>query len=576
MALDGIFLSHIKNEIQNDILGARVEKIHQPSKEELVISFRSKSSHRKLLISARANSPRVNFTDIQIENPKTPPMFCMLLRKRLSSSRLICVEQYELERVLLFKFETVNELGDFEKLSLAIEIMGKYSNVILINENNMIIDSLKRVNSEMSSKRLVLPGVEYQLPPAQDKLCLLNESTENVVHRIVDSNKQEDLSKRLLSSIQGISPIVCREITFKLIGENRILNTQISELQKEQLKNEIAQIKNVAKLSSGSPYMILDQSSKPIDITFFFPTQYENSTIIKKFNTFSELLDKFYFEKDSCERMKSKSQDLIKKISTIHDRLGRKVAAQHHELIQCSEREKFRVWADVINANLYSLKKGQKVVELENFYDESLSTIKINLDPSLSPIQNAQKYYKKYQKLKTAEYVLKNEIQKASSEIVYLETVLDELSRIKNENELLEIKDELIGQGYLKKQKKFKEKKIKESQFIEETSSSGFKIFIGKNNKQNDRLTLKVADKNDLWFHVKDIPGSHVVVVCDGKQVDDTTIKEAATFAAKHSKASNSSQVPVDYTLIKNVSKPNGAKPGMVIYVKNKTLYVTP
>lgn len=576
MALDGIFLSHIKKEIQDNVLGFRVEKIHQPSKEEIVISLRSKNGQRKLLLSSRACSPRVNFTSVSIENPKSPPMFCMLLRKRLSSAKLIDVKQHELERLLSLEFETVNELGDFEKLTLNVEIMGKYSNVILVDKNGLIIDSLKRVNSEMSSKRLILPGLKYVLPPSQGKTCLFNSSVDEVLKLIFNLPKEQFLDKALLSTIQGVSPIVCREIEYAVGRGSRVSNRELDDAKREVLKEKILEIKCMVTNSTGIPCIILSKLQKPIDITFFEPKQYESLATIKKFDTFSDLLDSFYCEKDSSERMKSKSQDLIKKISTIHERLVRKVSAQHQELIQCSMRDKYKIWADVINANLYNLKKGEKTVYLQNFYDESLPIIKINLDPTLSPVQNAQKYYKKYRKLKTAESILKEEMSRARVDIDYLETVLDELSRVKSEGELQEIKEELSGQGYLKKRRNFKEKKVKCSSPMEEVSSTGFKIFIGKNNKQNDKLTLRMSDKNDLWFHVKDFPGSHVVVSSGGREIDDETIKQAAVLAARNSKANNSSQVAVDYTRIKNVSKPSGAKPGMVIYVKNKTIYVTP
>ena len=392
MALDGMFLHHIKNEIETHALNSRVDKIYQPNKEEIVLSLRNKDGLHKLLISARANSPRIHFQKHQIENPQTPPMFCMLLRKKLSSAKLIKILQTDLERVLFLNFECINELGDHENLSLVVEIMGKYSNIILLNENGTIVDSLKRVNAEMSSKRLILPGIKYQLPPSQDKFCLLNENIDKILDKITNQPKTEHLNKTLLKTLQGVSPIICREIEFYVGNGMTVVNDEITHDEKTKLRTALKSLKDTVSNFDGNPYMISDQSDSPFDVTFIKPKQYADSALIKKFESFSELLDDFYFEKDVKERMRSKSQDLLKKLNNLNERLSKKINLQKKELLSCSDREKFRVWADVINANIYSIEKGSTEVELQNFYDENQNFIKIKLDPSLSAARNAQKY----------------------------------------------------------------------------------------------------------------------------------------------------------------------------------------
>ncbi len=572
MAFDGIFLRHIKKEIEDKAIGARVDKIYQPSKEEIVLSMRNRNDSFKLFLSARANSARINFTNHSIENPKTPPMFCMLLRKKLVGAKLAGLRQPGLERIVYLDFDAVNLLGDNISLTLAVEIMGKYSNVILIDENGKISDSLKRVDAEMTSKRLVLPGVKYELPPAQNKISILNYDVKEISKIICDKFCQPDkISKSLLSTLQGVSPIVCREIEHNLILDNN------SEVNKNKLYNELKKLKDITENVSGSPYIIIDNNGKPIDFSFININQYCNLANSLKRDSFSQLLEEFYFVRDSIERIKMRSHDLSKLLTNIEERLSRKINLQKNELVNSINREKFKICADLLNANAYFIKKGTAFVDLENFYD-NMKILRVKLDPSLDAIKNAQVYYKKYRKATNAEKALKIQIEKAQNELDYIESIINSLSMAKNENELIEIKQELIEQGYIKSKKdsKNKNKQMSVAKPLEFFTSNGFKVLVGKNNRQNDKLTLKQAKKTDIWFHTKDIPGSHTILFTDGKTPDEKSIFEAAEIAAKYSKAANSSQVPVDYTLVKNVSKPQGAKPGMVIYVKNKTLYVTP
>lgn len=575
MALDGAFLRHIKTEIEESVLQAKVDKVYQPSKEEIILVLRTRSGSFKLLLSARANSPRVHFTQWAPENPMTPPMLCMLLRKRLTSARFAAVRQPELERMLCLDFDTINELGDEVRLTLIIEIMGRHSNVILVDETGTIIEALKRVDAEMSSERLILPGLPYNQPPAQNKLSMLSCTAEEAAEQIVSASKDEELSKAILNTLQGVSPVVCREIAH-LTGRGAELRSKsITPEQRERLVFFLNRTIETVRSASGKPCMVTEKTGKPLEFSFLDITQYGRAAVTKSADSFSQLLDEFYFERDRLERMRTRSQGLLKILSNASERLSRKINAQRAELEQCAQREQLRVSGDLVNANLYKIEKGMPFVELENFYDQTLPMMKIKLDPSLTPVQNAQKYYKEYRKAHTAERILAEQIEQAQAELVYIDTVFDALSRADTESELSEIKQELSEQGYIRTERG-KKKPPAPLGPLAWRSSDGFTILVGRNNRQNDRLTLKQANNNDIWFHTKEIPGSHTIIVTENKEVPETTLLEAAQLAALHSRAKDSAQVPVDYTQVRNVSKPQGAKPGMVIYVNYRTLYVTP
>ena len=575
MALDGAFLRHIKQELETSALGARVEKIYQPNREEMVFALRTRTDHYKLLLSARANSARIHFTRFVPENPKAPPMLCMLLRKRLSGAKLAGVRQPGLERLLFLDFDAINELGDEVRLTLAVEIMGRYSNIIFIDENGKIIDALKRVDAEMSSERLVLPGLTYQLPPPQDKLCMLDAEPEEILARLRALPADTELSKALLSALQGVSPVVCREIQH-LTGRGADLYTRgMTEEQWDRLRFFLGRLAQAVRNTDGTPHMAVSLEKKPMDFSFMNITQYGTVAVVTQHGRFSELLDAFYEGRDHVERMRVRSQDLLRVLSNASDRLSRKINIQRAELEKCAERDKLRVCGDLLSANLYQIEKGSAGVSLQNFYEADAPMVQIKLDPSKTPSQNAQKYYKEYRKARTAEEKLTEQIGQAQQELEYLDTVFEELSRAKVERDLSEIRQELVEQGYIRAPKG-RQKPLAAAAPLEFTSSDGFRILVGRNNRQNDRLTLKQANNNDIWLHTKNIPGSHTILVTDGQEPTEAAIREAAMLAAAHSRARESSQVPVDYTQVRNVSKPSGAKPGMVIYVKYNTVYVTP
>ncbi len=575
MALDGAFLHHIRRELEENALEARVEKIYQPNKEEMVLLLRTRTDHFKLLISARANSARIHFTRLVPENPPQPPMLCMLMRKRLQGARLAAVEQPGLERVLRLCFDAVNELGDRITLSLYAEIMGRYSNIVFVDEKGKIIDALKRVDADMSSERLVLPGLSYQLPPPQDKLCALEASPAEAGDRIRACPEGTALDKAILNSLQGFSPIAARELAY-LTGHGAELKVgQMSEEHWLRLAFFLDRTFTTIRQASGTPHMAVKPDGKPLDFTYLPIEQYGLAAIVRRQDSFSELLDAFYDERDRQDRMRVRSQDLLRLLTNTSERLTNKINKQRAELEQCARREELCLYGELISANLYRLEKGQASAEVENFYEEGMPRVSVPMDPLLPPTQNAQKYFKEYRKARTAEEKLTEQIAHAEEELAYLDSVFEELSRAETERDLSEIRQELMEQGYIRAPRG-PQKPAAAAAPLKFRSSDGFPILVGRNNRQNDRLTMKQASNNDVWFHTKNIPGSHTILVTEGRAPTETALREAALLAAWHSRGRESSQVPVDYTQVRNVSKPNGAKPGMVIYVSYNTVYVTP
>ena len=577
MALDGVFLRHLKEEIGTSLLGTRVDRVFQPNRDELILAFRGFSAAYKLLISARANSARINLTTIPVENPQQPPMLCMLLRKKLQGAKLLEITQPDLERALMLKFDSVNELGDHVELTLAVEIMGRYSNIILVDENGKIIDALKRVDAEMSSERLVLPGLLYRLPPPQVKLSMLTCTVEEIMARIDALPRDMELSKALMSVLQGISPIIAREVENSAGLGHEVYVKSMTPPQRRRTEMYVTTLMETAKNVSGTPHIVIDPQNKPKDFAFMDIRQYGNAMTVSEKKSFSEMLDAFYAERDQIERMRVKSQDLLRLLANHADRMSRKIANQQAELSACAERDTLRIKGDLLSANMYAIQKGETSVKLQNFYDENLAELEIALDPALTPQQNAQKYYKNYRKAKTAEEKLTEQIGLAQTELTYIDSVFESLALAENERDLNEIRAELAEQGYVRRKAgKKNQKQPALSAPLKFKTSDGFTVLVGRNNRQNDKLTMKDANNNDIWFHTKNIPGSHTVLVTDGKAPTETAMEEAAVLAAQHSRAKDAAQVPVDYTQIRYVSKPQGAKPGMVIYVQYKTVYVDP
>lgn len=557
MAFDGGFLHKIINEL-NTAMDAHVDKIYQPSKDELVFLLRKKNFAKRLLINAKPGAARIQFTENKYENPQSPPMFCMLIRKYLSAARLISVTQPSLERIAELTFTSSNEMGDIVEIRLIAEFIGNKTNIILVGENGRIIDSLRHSDPE-TAERIVLPGALYTYPENQNKLNPLSVGADEICTAVAAHGGDE--VKALLDTLDGFSPLVCREAVYK---------SEISGNLKNALKAVINDLK-----SGGAPLMLLNQDGLPREFSYTDISQYGNELKKQYFNGYSELLDEFYTARETAERVRHAASDIIKLVNNLRLRTEKKLAIRLNDLKKCENRETLRIYGELLKANLYRIENGASFAEVENYYND-LKPVRIPLNPALSPQKNAAKYFKDYKKTYTAEQTLTKLTENDREELVYFDSVLDSIARSEALSEIAEIREELSSAGYIKRTDARKPKKSAAPQFKEYSSKEGYKILVGKNNRQNDYITTALAGKNDLWFHVKNIPGSHVIVMCGGEEVSDETVIKAACLAAANSKAASSSQVPVDYTPVKYVKKPNGAKPGMVIYTTNKTVYVTP
>lgn len=547
MALDGIFLYHLKNEIAQFAIDSRVDKIHQPSKDEIIINLRSRQGAKKLLLSCNADAARIHFTEFPPENPAKPPMFCLLLRKRLAGAWVTDIEQDNLERILKINFSGTDELGDKTNYSLIIEIMGKYSNIIFVGKDGKIIDSMKRVDENKSHIREVLPGVTYVAPPKQDKLNIFTDDIEKIREKIAQSRK--GMYKAVMEALKGVSPIICREFEYGLT---------LDEFKKQA--------------QNPTPTVVF--TNAPKDFAFIDIKQYDDLATINHYDTFSQLLDYFYYERVRLMRIKARSADLFKTVTTLQERAVRKAINRTQELEDCKDKETYKLFGDLIAANMYRIEKGVPYYDLENYYDNN-KIVRVPADIMLTPSQNSQKYYKEYRKKQVAESKLNEFINEANDEAEYFESVIDSLSRAETDGEITAIKAELASQGYIKKgnDRKKEQKSLKPMHF---KTRDGFDVYVGRNNIMNDKLTMKTAKNYDTWFHVQSAAGSHVICETSGNQISDEAIHDCAVIAAYFSKARESSNVAVDYTLVKNIRKPNGAKPGFVVYDPYKTEFATP
>lgn len=571
MALDGIFLSKIKDEMLCNGVGLRVDRVNQPTRDEIILNLRGKGGNYKLLFCVRADSARVHFTSHSIDNPPVPPMFCMLMRKHLTGAVIKNVRQQGLDRILFIDFDAANEIGDRVELTLCVEIMGKHSNLILLC-GNKIIDSIKRIDLLTSSVRQILPGLEYKFPPEQNKINIESREIKEAFDKIV-SYREKLLSSAIISSLEGVSPVVAREIAYRVSFDD-VCVSALSRNQEEMLIKELSFVKdNLHK--SDKYYMITDEIGKPKDLSHLEIRQYGGKLGVKVYESPSELLDDFYFERDRINRINHRGHELIKLLGNLIERTARKLDLQRQELKKCADKETLKLYGELILANLYKLGKGVTYYEVENYYD-NYNTLRIPCNPALSPTENQKKYYKDYKKAQTAEKMLVGLIEDGENEIIYLESVLDELSRADTDSEISAIRLELSDGGYIKNTKGKKQKAPKELPPYEFKSTDGFKILVGRNNVQNDKLSLKTAAKNDMWLHTQKIPGSHVIIFGEGKEISDLAIEEASSIAAYYSKARESSLVPVDYTRVKALKKPNGAKAGMVIYHEYYTIITKP
>lgn len=578
MALDGVAVCALTKELKEKLIGLRIDKIYQPEHDEIHITLYGFGNSYRLLLTANANVARVCFTNTAKPNPAQPPMFCMLLRKHLSGGKVVGVFQPDFERAVEFNIASYNELGDEVIKTLIIEIMGRHSNIILLDEKRKIVDSIKRVDFSVSSVRQILPGLIYEAPPSQGKINPLICNTAKILEVLKSANDGEKVDKVILSSFAGISPLIAREIVFRALGTT---DTFITELTFSSLLDIATQMSNLfEKITAGefSPCMLTNvQTDKLIEFSAVSIRQYGEIASVKEYESFAVLVDDFYRERDRKEHMAHRSAHLVKLISNHIERCAKKLHLQQAELLDTEKKEKWQQYGELLTANLYRIKQGMETVTVENYFDESLPQITIPLDTRLSPSANAQKYYKKYAKAKSAQQELTRQIRFCEEELAYLESVEEELSKADGEAGLTEISDELAEQGYIRRNRQEKNKKKTAGMPMKFVTSDGFTVLVGRNNKQNDILTLKTGRGTDLWFHTKNIPGSHTLLIHERtRDFSEKAILEAATMAAFYSKAKDSANVPVDYTFIKNVKKPAGAKPGFVIYTTNQTAYVTP
>lgn len=568
MSFDAIVTRALTDEFNNNYIGARVDKIYQTEKDEIMINMRSKDGSFKVLVSASSNNPRFYVSKISKENPSEAPLFSMILRKNLSGSKLVKVEQFGFDRAAQFVFSGYNEFHEEALYYLVVEIMGKYSNIVLCNENHKVIDAIKRVSTVMSSKREIEPGLIYERPPVFDRVSPIN-ANEEALKNMMTNNADLELRDFLMRSFLGLSTEIANKILFDAAIDDKNLLKNLDENDANKfISSFIKTFEEVKEKNySFNIYKLSERKSayNAINLNQYASLEKEN------FSSISELLDKYYYEKDQKDRIAQRSQNMRHTINANLKRAKNKLQKQKEEMLESANREAYKVYADLISSNIHKISKGLKEIKLENFYD-NMNEISVPLDQKLSAVQNAQKYYKRYQKMKQREIVLEKQIENTEDEINYLELVSDAIDRTDDVKNLDEIYFELIKNNYIKKDKKIKNKPKKiaiHSIDYDDTS----KVYYGKNNLQNEYITFKVADKNDVWMHVKGFPGSHVVIKCDGYPSDELLLF-AAEIAAKNSKAKDSNKVDVDFTTRKNVKKHPSGKTGLVNYVNFKTITV--
>ena len=575
MPIDAVFLESLRCELQQQLLACRVDKVQQPERDTILLSMRGPNGGGKLLLTASPNHPRIQLTSLSFENPAQPPMFCMLLRKHLTGGRLVSISQPPLERLVELTFDCIDEMGTPCRKKLILEIMGRNSNLILTGADGRILDCLRRVDFEMSEQRQVLPGLYYHLPPTQGKRSPWDASEEELRALLCAQKTQKMADSFLLETFGGLSPLLCRELAYAVFGQVDLDLSQLTDAQREDAAGNLFDALDRLHTGKRTP-VILVRDERPWDFTCIPIRQYEGLIAQEPQPSFSALLDTFYAKRDSLERMRQKTQALRKTLTNLHNRTARKLANQQKELEATFDREHLRRLGDIVTANLHVISRGQARLTAVDFYDPEMKEIDIPLNPAISPQQNATKFYKDYQKAKTAEKVLTEQIAKGEAELSYLASVLDELSRVESERDMQDIRQELTEGGYLRETGQKKKMKLPASKPMVFRSSDGFEILVGRNNRQNDLLTCKLAQKQDIWLHTQKIHGSHVIIACAPETPPDRTVTEAMQLAAYFSQAREGQNVPVDYTRVKNVKKPAGAKPGMVIYDHYSTAVVTP
>ena len=577
MALDGITVSAIAAELKTALLGGRIDKIHQPTADEIRFTVRGAGGVKRVLASANSSHPRMHLTETTRENPMTAPLFCMVLRKHIAGGKIVEILQPNFERILILRIEATNEMGDLTRKNLILEIMGKHSNLILTDENGKILDSIKRITHEKSSVREVLPGKDYVFPPAQDKK---NPLTAEQADFLFSLHMQEGrrLQEFLYQSYTGISPMMAGEICSRagLDASNACQETSLA--QGEALYAAFAALMQEVKAEDYAPAIYYQgEEHRVVDFAVLRMTQFA-ALEKKEFPSVSALLEGFYQERDNTAQMRQKAYDIRKLLMNHIERCVKKKEIQAKTRRETKGMELWKKKGELLTANIYAVPQGVTTFRTVDYYEEAMPEIEIAIDPAKTPAENAQKYFAKYNKAKRTLAALEIQEKQNEEELAYLESVLNALEHCKEDADLREIRTELAESGFIRRQPQKKgAQKPKKAKPLRYISSDGYEILVGKSNLQNDELTLRTAEPTDIWMHTKDIPGSHVIIRTSGKsELPEATMEEAANLAAYYSKAKDGSMVPVDYTQRKNVKKPNGAKPGMVIYLTNKTIYITP
>ena len=567
MPLDAICLQGVVGELAPQLTGSRIEKIQQPARDQIILLLRGS---RRLFLNAGANQPRIHLTEQLRDNPSQPPMFCMLLRKHLSGGIIESVRQEPLERVVTLTVLASDEMGERSRFTLVWEGMPRRANLILCDKDGRIIDCLRRVDLEAEQDRQVMPGLFYRLPTRQDKRSPLSVTEEEFAALLGRAAPDAPLDGWLLDTFTAISPLVARELTVRACG-----STDAPVSQGNALWDVFSRWQRDVNENTFTPTLIKRNGSLA-DFTYGPVTQYGTYAETEIYDSFSHLLDDFYEKREQAERVKQKGRDLLKTATTARDRVRRKLAAQEKELAACLDRDHLRICGELITANLYCMERGQSRLTAQNYYDENCADVDIPLDVRLSPQENAARYFKQYAKAKTAEKYLTAQLQRGREELQYLESVLQELAQAESEQDFNDIRTELTDGGYLRGRGKKQPGFQRASKPREFRSSAGLRILVGRNNRQNDRLTTKDADKRDIWLHTQKIHGSHVILCTGGAEPDEQSLMEAASLAAYFSQAQGSTKVPVDYTPVKFVKKPAGAKPGMVVYTTYQTMLADP
>lgn len=572
MAMDAISLQAVVDELRPELLDLRIDKVQQPSRDQVILVLRGS---KRLLLNAGANAPRIQLTQLLRDNPAEPPMFCMLLRKHLVGARVAAITQPALERMVRLELDITDDFGQPGKRTLVLEAMGRRSNLILLDGDGRIIDCLRRVDTDMSASRQVLPGLFYEPPAANDRLPFPEETEAGFFEKLAQENPERQIDAFLLEQYFGLSPLVAREVAYRTTGETDSRIFSLDEGGRDALWNAMSELSALVRESRFTP-VCLYRDNHPFEFSCLPITQYGDAVTPVRYESFSTMMDEFYEARERQERVRQRGADLIRTATTARDRLRRKLALQEKDYAATQDRDRLRICGDLITSNLYRMERGQTKLTCENYYEEGCPALTIQLDPLLTPQQNAAKYYKRYAKAKTAEKCLREQMEIAQRDLHYLESVLEEIAEAETEQDFIEIRNELRDAGFLRKQGKGKKEMKRVARPREFQTSGGYRVLVGRNNQQNDKLTLKDADHRDLWLHTQKIHGSHVILCTRGEEPDEQSLTEAAEIAAWYSQARDGGKVPVDYTPVKFVKKPAGGRPGMVIYSTYQTIYVNP